>query len=41
MEMNDHKGFAWEEGMEWNEKNIFKIFFPSSCLRILTEGMES
>ena len=26
-------------GMEWNEKNIFRIFFPPSCLRVLMEGM--
>ena len=27
--------------MEWNEKNIFRIFFPPSCLGVLTEGLES
>ena len=27
--------------MEWNKKNIFRIFFSSSCLGVLTEGMKS
>ena len=27
--------------MEWNENNIFRIFFPSSCLRVLIEGIEN
>ena len=26
--------------MEWNEKNIFRIFFPPSCLGVLTERMD-
>ena len=36
-------GQLWMEmnGMEWNEKNIFRIFFPPSCLGVLTEKMES
>ena len=27
--------------MKWNENNIFKIFFPPTCLGVLIEGMES
>ena len=26
--------------MKWNEMNIFRIFFPLSCLGVLTEGMK-
>ena len=27
--------------MEWNENNIFRIFFPLSCLGVLMERMKS
>ena len=33
-------GSAWEEGIEWNEKNIFRIFFPPYYLGVLTEGIK-
>ena len=28
-------------GMEMNEKNNFKIFFPSPCLKVLMEGVKN
>ena len=28
VETNKHLGSIWEEGMEWNKRNIFRIFFP-------------
>ena len=34
-------GSVWEERIEWNEKNIFRIFFSLYCLRVLTEEIES
>ena len=32
---------VWEERMERNGKNHFRIFFPSPYLRVLMEGIES
>ena len=30
-QQNPPLDYAWEEGIEWNEKNISRIFFPPFC----------